>query len=548
MIFDSVKTEADLGKLKKRMFKDESLKKKMIGIRDGMRFRPNLASLQASNKIPLPNNAELFVLYKEMVESGEQKKILDVEKLLRKIKTKSNSGVAVVSLLTKPFPCPGRCTYCPTESNMPKSYLSKEPAAARALLNDFDPYRQINMRLKALEFNGHPTDKVEMIVIGGTWSFYHSVYQEEFMAECFRACNNYGRSKEEQIAKGEKTLDELQAINETAKNRIVGLSIETRPDYINLREIEKLRRLGVTKVEIGVQHLDNDILELTKRDMTTEESAVATEILRDNGFKVVYHMMPNLPGSNTQKDIDMFGELFAGKKYQPDMLKIYPCMVLEGSELYEEWRGGKFKAYTDKELLDVLIGAKKQVPPYVRILRVIRDIPATYIKEGSKISNLRQHLDLDMEKNGWQCKCIRCREVRDSDLDLKDFELKKIEYDTENGKEVFLSFEHISTGKLASFLRLRLPSKKAENNQLSVLRGATLVRELHTYGRMAVLSQKGEQSQHLGFGKRLLLEAEKISKGGGYGKVAVISGVGVRGYYRQRGYELKDTYMVKSLI
>lgn len=548
MIFDEIKTERDVGKLKKRILKNSDLKNRMIKIRDDMKFRPNLSAIQASGDVPLPNNAELLFLYNEMVKDGVQQKISNVEKLLRKIKTKSNSGVAVVSLLTKPFACPGRCTYCPTEKNMPKSYLSKEPAAARALLNGFDPYRQVSMRLRALMLNGHQIDKIEIIVIGGTWSFYHKVYQEEFISECFRACNNFSRKKENEILLEEKNFLELQKINETAKNRIIGLSIETRPDYINLKEIERLRYLGVTKVEIGVQHLDDKISEITKRDMTSEDVINATEMLRQNGFKVVYHMMPNLPGSNIKRDIEMFGELFSGKKYQPDMLKIYPCMVLEGSELHEIWQNGGFKAYTDEELLKVLVEAKKQIPSYVRILRVIRDIPATYIKEGSKISNLRQSLDKDMVNNNWQCKCIRCREIRDDDLDLEDFDLGKIEYETTDGREIFLSFEHKRFNKLASFLRLRLPNKKENTNQLACLKGHALIRELHTYGRLTPLSKKGEHGQHIGFGKRLLVEAEKIAKENGYKIISIISGVGVRDYYRKRGYRLNNTYMVKTIV
>jgi len=356
MIFDDIKTEYDVERLKKRVIKDGKLFSRIERIREKLRKgevsddgtnNPVFAYKSPAHK--MPTNAEMMALYNEMLDSGEQEKSTQAENILRKIKTRSNSGVAVVSLLTKPYPCPGRCTYCPDADNMPKSYLEKEPAAARALTHNFDPYEQVQSRLRALSANGHPIDKIEMIVIGGTWSFYHPVYQEEFIRECFRACNNFkGESPETcpngeagRIEKGKMTLEELHKINETAECRIIGLSIETRPDYITSHELERLRMLGVTKVEIGVQHLDNDVLQLVQRDMTRESIAEATEKLRNAGFKVVYHMMPNLPGSNIKKDIEMFKELFKGKQFQPDMLKIYPCMVLDNSELsvsYETYR------------------------------------------------------------------------------------------------------------------------------------------------------------------------------------------------------------------
>lgn len=553
MLFANIHTEKDLEQLKKRIIKDEKYASRLHTLRErggytkGGESRNNVADLKS---VAMPTNAEMLALYRELVREGIEGKNPDAELALRKIKTKSNSGVAVVSLLTKPFPCPGRCVYCPTEINMPKSYLSKEPAAARALAHEFDPYLQITGRLKALEANGHPIDKIEMIVIGGTWSFYHQAYQEEFLIGAYRACNDYGTGKDSRSETYEDRLvylDKLQDENEHAKSRIIGLSIETRPDYITEDEIGRLRMLGVTKVEIGVQHLDDEVLELTKRDMKIERVKQATEMLRNAGFKMVYHMMPNLPGSTVERDISMFEGLFSGPDFQPDMLKVYPCMVLGSSELYETWKKGGFVPYTDEELMTVLRGAKKFVPPYVRILRVIRDIPATYIKVGSHISNLRQAVDGDMKKNGWQCRCIRCREVREGDVDPKDFELSRIEYRTTTGTEIFLSFEDHAHHRLASFTRLRLPDDHGAEALLPVLRGAALIRELHTYGRHTRVGAEGGQSQHVGFGRRLIAEAERIAKEAGYTKLAIISGIGVREYYRKLDYELKETYMVKYL-
>jgi elongator complex protein 3 len=271
---------------------------------------------------------------------------------------------------------------------------------------------------------------------------------------------------------------------------------------------------------------------------------------------MVYHMMPNLPGSTPERDISMFGELFSGEDFQPDMLKIYPCMVLEHSELYDTWNAGGFKTYSDEQLIEVMREEKKQVPPYVRILRVYRDIPASYIKAGSTVSNLRQVMDVDMEKNGWQCRCIRCREIREGEVNPEEFVLSNLTYRTRTGTEHFLSFESPpklsrlsldKKGRLASFTRLRLPDNGGADAILPVLKGAALIRELHTYGRHMKVGGDGSQSQHMGFGRRLLAEAERIAREAGYKKMAVISGIGVREYYRRLGYSLEGTYMVKAL-
>ena len=551
MLFANIKTDADVERLKKYIIKDKVMSERLLAVRTKMNYpRDGVRHGGNGTTLPMPTKAELLALYKELQKEGSEQASEETLLALRKIKTKSNSGVAVVSLLTKPFACPGRCTYCPTEENMPKSYLSKEPAAARALLNDFDPYLQITNRLKALEMNGHPIDKIEMIVIGGTWSFYHPNYQEEFLIGCYRACNDYGTgndSRTETYTDRLAYLLELQDRNERAISRIIGLSIETRPDYITDFEIQRLRALGVTKVEIGVQHLDDAVLKLTKRDMKIERVKKATELLRNAGFKMVYHMMPNLPGSTPERDISMFDDLWNSEDFHPDMLKIYPCMVLEHSELYDTWKAGGFEAYTDDVLIRVMSEEKKRVPPYVRILRVYRDIPASYIKAGSTISNLRQVMDVDMKKNDWQCKCIRCREIREGEVNPEEFALENITYRTKSGTEMFLSFENKQKRQLASFTRLRLPDNLGKDAPLPILVGAALIRELHTYGRHTKVGSGGTQGQHVGFGRRLLLEAERIAKEKGYSKLAVISGIGVRDYYRKLGYTLEGTYMVKAL-
>lgn len=554
MLFEDITTEKDLEKVKSSIMRDPELHARFMTVRKkcvtkhGPDTHPSTSEVDEKK---MPSNAEMLAYYKDLVSTGEQQPSKKIEQILRKIKVRSNSGVAVVSLLTKPYQCPGRCIYCPFEKEMPKSYLSKEPAAARALANNFSPYTQVQNRMKALVANGHPIDKLEVIVIGGTWSYYDEAYQEEFISEIFRAANDFTKTTDSEKGGEKKTLEELQYENETAGARVIGLSIETRPDYINEDELNRLRRFGVTKIEIGVQSLDDTVLAQNKRDMTAESIAEATELMRNAGFKVVYHMMPNLLGSTPEKDIQMFGDLFNGTKHHPDMLKIYPCVVLKKSALYEIWQKGGYAPYTDNELLHVLREAKKQVPKYVRITRVIRDIPADYIMAGSKISNLRQVLEQDQKNKNWHCVCIRCREIRNETVHLKDYVLQQIEYRTETGKEIFLSFEHSSENKCAAFCRLRLPDKNATDTfsgTLEVLHGAAIVRELHTYGQLEKIQKKGTQGQHRGLGIRLMYEAERIARNAGYEKMAVISGVGVREYYKNKlGFSLDRTYMVKKL-
>jgi elongator complex protein 3 len=587
MLFALIKTEEDIEKLKKQVAKDPVLLDELKRLRTAFQYNKsgNSRILEKKNTVTMPTNAEMLALYRLRLERGEEERSPLAELALRKIKTKSNSGVAVVSVLTKPFPCPGRCTYCPTEERMPKSYLSKEPAAARALANDFDPYLQITNRLKALHMNGHPTDKIELIVIGGTWSFYHPAYQEEFLIGCYRACNDFGkenvsdgslllrsgapssrhrtlstapspsspglafgtpatpiRTAEERLLE----LERLQNENEQAQCRMIGLSIETRPDYITDYELVRLRKLGVTKVEIGVQHLDDDVLKLTKRDMKIARVKNATEKLRNAGFKIVYHMMPNLPGSTPERDIEMFRELFVGKDFQPDMLKVYPCVVLENSELHETWKQGGFTTYTDDVLLDVLAKAYAYIPPYVRVLRMIRDIPATYIKAGSRISNLREEVEKLMRKNNTPAQDIRAREIREGSANLEDVEEVSRSYETESGKEIFLSWETKDKKNIISFTRLRLPNKDIVPI-IPVLKDAAFIRELHTYGRHIAVGKEGTQSQHRGYGRKLIEKSETIAREQGYKKLVVISGIGVRDYYRKLGFKLEDTYMVKYL-
>jgi elongator complex protein 3 len=407
----------------------------------------------------------------------------------------------------------------------------------RAVLTKFNPYNQVKARLDSLKMTGHQTDKIELIVLGGTWSYYPKKYQEWFIKQCFQAANNNQDTRYKK-----QTLQQAQKINETAQHRIIGLTLETRPDFINKEEIQRIRELGCTRVELGVQSIYDDILKKNNRGHDLKKIIEATKLLKDAGLKITYHMMPGLLGSNIKKDEKMFEELFKNPDFQPDQLKIYPCVVLKTAPLYKLWKNKKYKPYTDKQLIDLLTKIKAKIPPYVRIARIIRDIPSQSIVAGNKISNLRQLL----EQKKVKCRCIRCREIRNSKFKIQNSKLMRKEYNASDGKEIFLSFEDTKNDKILAFLRLRITN----NSTLPILKDCALIRELHTYGQVVAISEKIKTAQqHKNLGKQLMEEAEKIAKNEfKFKKIAVIAGIGVREYYRKLGYKLKDTYMIKSLI
>ena len=481
-------------------------------------------------EIPCPSNIGLLKAYHKLVKNKIVKKSPILEELLRTRPIRSLSGIVNISVLTKPYPCPGKCLYCPTEKGIPKSYVSGEPAVERAKKLNYDPYLQVRKRIEMLKLEGHPTDKIELRIVGGTWSYYPKKYQNWFIKKCFDAGNK----------KSSKDLKRAQKLNEMARHRIVGLSIETRPDFINLSEIKRLRGLGVTMVELGVQSIYDDILKLNLRGHGVKETIISTKLLKDAGFKVLYQMMPNLPGSNLKKDEKMFGELFSNPNFQPDLLKVYPCALLKEAPLYKWWKAGKYKPYTESQLINLVKKIKKKIPYYVRIQRITRDIPSQRILVGAaKISNLRQIIAREMEREGWQCRCIRCREVREKYEPKEKLYLYRQDYDASGGREIFLSFENKNRTKLYSLLRLRITSQNKAT-----------VREIHTYGQLYPLRGRVAliSPQHKGLGKKLIKEAEKIAKKEfGLNKIAVISGVGVRNYWKKLGYKLKDTYMIKNL-
>lgn len=528
------------------------------------RLKTRVASQTGS---PLIRNDALLNRYRTEVAQGRREPDRRLERILTLNGIRSHSGIATVTVITEPYACPGRCVYCPTEARAPKSYLPNEPAVMRALRNDYDPYRQVRSRLAALEETGHPTDKVELIIKGGTWSFYPEGYQRTFIQRCFDAANDFAHGarlgtegKSAALEPGASSLErgalfQAQRINETAKSRLVGITVETRPDYVHEEEIRRLRELGVTRVELGVQTLDEAILELIVRDHGTAEIRLATQRLKDAGFKVAYHLMPNLPGATPRDDLASARALFDDPAYRPDALKLYPCVVLDTAELHDWWREGRYHPYDDETLLELLIRIKQLVPPYVRLERVIRDIPSTSIRAGCRTTNLREEVQRRMRERGLCCRCIRCRQVRDDASGR--FVLVRRAYEASDGVELFLSFEDPSTDRLASLLRLRIPAHApttnvgggARRHWLPVLQDAALIRELHSYGaHLPLAHHRDDAVQHHGFGRRLMAEAERIAREEfGLRRVAVISGVGVRDYYRRLGYELEDTYMVKRL-
>ena len=477
----------------------------------------------------------LIVVYREMIKNGEAKEDRALMAKLRMKPMRTLSGVTVVTVLTKPYPCPGNCIFCPTDVKMPKSYLPDEPGAMRALHHKFDPYTQVAARIEALKAVGHPTDKIELLILGGTWSFYKKDYQEWFIKECFRALNE----------KDFDTLAEAQVYNETSKHRNVGLVIETRPDHINIQEVAWLRYLGVTKVQMGAQSMDDHVLECNRRGHTVQETVDAVRILRAGGFKIVLHWMPNLYGSDLQRDIKDFARLW--EDVCPDELKIYPNQLLKNTDLYPLWEKGLYKPYTTEELVELLATIKPTIPRYCRVNRVIRDIPSTHVVEGNMRTSLRMDLKKVMESRGQHCDCIRCREVKGKKVNPDSLEIHDVTYQAGFAEEHFLSFV-TPDDKLAGFLRLSFPKEKSPDMQIQDLDHAAIIREVHVYGQsLEVGKEKTGAAQHIGLGTQLIEHACELAQQAGYPKIAVIAAIGTRKYYAGRKFKLGSHYMVREL-
>lgn len=443
--------------------------------------------------------------------------------------TRTISGVTPVAVMAKPFICPGRCVYCPSSPEAPKSYTVESPAVLRARSCGFDAKKQVEVRLKTFAEMGHAQDKVELIVMGGTFMFYPRDYQYQFIKDCYDALNGITSS----------CLEEARRINENAEHRCVGLCIETRPDFCGEAEIRSMLDFGTTRVELGVQTLDDEIHCLTKRGHGVAEVISATRLLRDYGFKVHYHWMPGLPGTTPEHDLELSRKLFEDERFRPDGLKLYPTLVVKGSELENWYRDNRYQPYSEEETIDLLMAIKALIPKYVRISRLMRDIPSKFIIAGCKDLALRGTIRKKMDQTGLRCSCIRCREyghrLRDG-WAVGEPRLIRLDYEAWGGKEVFLSYED-ENETLFGLLRLRINEKKA------------VVRELHIFGPEVSLGGRLERAaQHRGLGERLLREAERIARGEFKAdSLLVLSGVGAREYYRSLGYGLEGAYMTREL-
>jgi len=437
--------------------------------------------------------------------------------------------------MTEPLQCPGQCVYCPTYQATPKSYTPESPAVLRAIRCDYDAGKQVRSRLKALTEMGHPTDKVELIVMGGTFPAFPEDYQYQFIKECLDGLNGEDSAD----------LEEAKQRNQTAKHRCTGLCLETRPDWCGEEEIERMLRFGATRVELGVQMLDDEIYRLTRRGHKVEDVVRATALLRQHGFKVHYHWMPGLPGSTPEHDLELSRKLFDNERFKPDGLKLYPTMVVEGTELERWYQENRYQPYDVKTMVNLMIDIKSIVPKYVRISRVLRDIPAKFITAGCKDS-LRGVVKQRMKQRGIECKCIRCREYGHRAREGRQTgepRLVRMDYGAAGGNEIFLSFED-ENETLFAILRMRIQPK------IETSENSALIRELHVYGpEVPLAEQNREAAQHKGLGKALLREAERIAaEEFGAPQMTILSGVGAREYYRTEfGYQSRGDYMVRDL-
>ena len=494
---------------------------------------------------------------------------------LRRKPVRTMSGVTPLTVLTKPFPCPGTCIFCPNDVRMPKSYLADEPGAQRAEKNAFDPYLQTWMRLETYHNLGHSTDKIEIIILGGTWSFYPETYQIWFVKRIFDALHDFGkgidgraeviaalrsrsqfdgltvsdvkingrapaasynqtvrriyademhrsRGLAEEVAAGKRQasladefatwaqLEAAQNENELAACRSVGLVIETRPDHISPAEVIRARRLGCTKVQIGIQSLNDRVLALNKRGHDVNATRRALRLLRLAGFKIHAHWMPNLHGSSPAADLEDYARLFGEPDFRPDELKIYPCSLIESAELMQQYQAGLWQPYSHDDLLELLVNCFQRTPEYCRLTRVIRDIPGTDIVDGNKVTNFRQLVERELKRRGQACQDIRAREIRGRQLTHDELRLDCLSYDTSIGQEIFLQLI-TAERQIAGFLRLSLP-RPDEAPLLDELRGCAMIREVHVYGlALGIGSTQAGKAQHAGLGKRLIAAAAAIA-------------------------------------
>lgn len=487
----------------------------------------------------IPGDAEVLSYLKDAGSATDEEEIERLRSILKVKPVRTISGVAVISVMTSPAPCPhGKCLPCPggVEKNTPQSYIGLEPAAQRGWQHEYDPYNQVRNRLSELDSIGHDVDKAEIIVMGGTFPAREKSYKQEFMLGIFNALNTF------QNGKKNFSLEEAKEKNESARVRCTGITFETRPDYAKEQQIEEMLEYGGTKVELGVQTVYDSILQKIDRGHGVKDTVEATRLLKDSAFKVGYHVMPGLPFADLKKDEEMFEELFANPDLKPDYLKIYPTLVVEGTELHQMWENEEYRPYGTDEVVDLIARAKRYFPPWVRVQRIQRDIPVKNAL-GLDKGNVRQLVHQRLEEYGYNCNCIRCREVGHRGIEKAEVEPVVRKYNASKGEEYFISYEVPHSGSLAGFIRLRFPYEPF----IGALKDAALIRELHIYGKSLPIGSRDEGAfQHKSIGKNLLARAEEIALQK-YDKIAIISGVGVRDYYRKLGYYKDGEYMVKKI-
>lgn len=453
---------------------------------------------------------------------------------------RSISGVTPLTVVLKPRKCDhGTCIYCPGGDTVPQSYTDKSPAVMRAMKLDYDPYEQVSRRLAALQAMRHQTEKIELILLGGTFLQYPNEYKYNFIKRCYDALNGVDA----------KDLQEAKKINETAEHRCVALCIENRPDDCSPEEVKQMLDFGATRIELGVQHLDNEVYQKIARGHSVQDVVDATRRLKDTGFKIGYHIMPGLPGVTRRADLEKFDLLFSDESFKPDQLKLYPCQVVGDSPLAKLHERMEYVPYTREETISLLKEMMAKIPNYCRVMRVMREFPTDKLVSGVVRLDVRKEIEDQLREESVEVKEIRMREIgfrKDADHSVT---LQTTAYPASGGEEYFLEFSN-KEGVLFGLLRLRFPSKDSFGPTIAPeLEGAAIVRELHVYGQALGLTEKGKEgdSQHVGLGKQLMAQAESITRDAGYKKLAVISGIGVREYYKKLGYTLEGYYMVKDL-
>ncbi|MFH0700992.1 MAG: tRNA uridine(34) 5-carboxymethylaminomethyl modification radical SAM/GNAT enzyme Elp3 [Candidatus Woesearchaeota archaeon] len=545
------------------------LQKKKLTIKQYDQLKRKLAAKYQLKEVP----TNILVLL-----HTDKKQFIKLKEFLLSKPIRSISGVAPVAIMTKPFPCPhGKCIMCPggvnsAFGNVPQSYTGTEPATMRGIRNNFDPYLQVMNRLEQYVIQGHNAEKVELIIMGGTFPSFPLDYQEEFIKYTFKALNDFSRwfykkgelnylkfkkffelpadiEDEERTKRLQKKLLQQkktcnliseQKKNETSHIRCVALCIETRPDYGLLKQGNQMLKLGCTRVELGIQSVYEETLKRIQRGHTAKDTIESIRILRDLGFKVAGHYMPGLPGLNIKKDLEGMKRLFSNPDYRPDMLKLYPCMVAKGTKLYKEYQQGKFTPLNADQAAKLISRFKSFVPEYCRIMRIQRDIPTKQLAAGVEMTNLRQYLQ---QKYPVKCRCIRCREPKNQSISGRDVKIKVLKYEASQGKEFFISVEDTKNDLLIGFLRLRFPSRSLRKE---ITLNSAIVRELHVYGTATAIGEEGSV-QHRGWGRKLMQKAEEIARKHSKNKMVIISGVGVREYYRKLKYKLEGPYMIKKI-